>query len=59
MDIDQDDVKQRRVLPDNMYSSGVTSGDVSMQVDTPFNGHQAVHSSSQGEPIAHSYVNYA
>ena len=59
MDIDEDNVNQRRILPDNMYSAGVTSDDVSMQVDTPFDGHQAVHSSSQGELIVHSHVIYS
>ena len=58
MDVDQDSVTQRRVLPDNTHSSSATS-DVSMQVDTSFNGHQAPDLSSQGEPIAQGRILYA
>jgi hypothetical protein len=59
MDIDRDNVKQRRIVTDNVYSAGLASDDVSMQIDTSFNGHQSADSSYRGESIVLSYLAYA
>ncbi|KAN0131589.1 hypothetical protein V8E53_010431 [Lactarius tabidus] len=54
MDIDRDNVKQHRLVPNNVYSAGVASDDVSMQVDTPFDGHHVADSSYRGTRTIHA-----
>ncbi|KAN0136175.1 hypothetical protein V8E53_006035 [Lactarius tabidus] len=54
MDIDRDNVKQHRLVPNNVYSAGVASDDVLMQVDMPFDGHHVADSSYRGTHTIHA-----
>jgi hypothetical protein len=58
MDIDRDNVKQHHLVPNNVYSASVASDDVSMQVDTPFDGHHVADSSYRGKSILQSHLLY-